>query len=137
MLNAADAAANGRFSYPLPSCCPTKLLTQIGADSWCYVTLRQTGCSWGSRFSAQLPSCCPIKGLNQTGTDSLCYLCHAAADGRFLGLALLSPAPLLVPHKMIRPYWLVKAVCSLSTKIDSLSAVRGAWRWFVQVLRLY
>ena len=53
---------------------------------------------------------------------------EAAPDDRFLGLALLNPAPVLVPHRMIRPYWLVYSICRFSGLIDSISFLRRGWR---------
>jgi len=60
---------------------------------------------------------------------------EAAEDERFLGLALVNPAPVLVPHRMIRPYWLVHAVCRLSVSIDSVSFLRPIWRFLLKKVR--
>eukprot|EP00282_Hemiselmis_andersenii_P016410 CAMPEP_0114124388 /NCGR_PEP_ID=MMETSP0043_2-20121206/8751_1 /TAXON_ID=464988 /ORGANISM="Hemiselmis andersenii, Strain CCMP644" /LENGTH=336 /DNA_ID=CAMNT_0001217265 /DNA_START=177 /DNA_END=1185 /DNA_ORIENTATION=+ len=51
---------------------------------------------------------------------------------RVAGLALLSPAPLFVPHRMLRPYWLVHAMTHWHKLIDK-TPLRVVWR---QILRL-
>jgi hypothetical protein len=53
---------------------------------------------------------------------------EAAPDDRFLGLALLNPAPVLLPHRMIRPYWLVYNICRFSGWMDSVPFLRQVWR---------
>jgi hypothetical protein len=53
---------------------------------------------------------------------------EAAPDDRFLGLALLNPAPVLVPHRMIRPYWLVYSICRFSGWMDSVPFLSQGWR---------
>jgi len=52
---------------------------------------------------------------------------------RVAGLILLSPAPLFVPHRMIRPYWLVHSMTALHKRIDS-TPLRPLWRHALRLI---
>eukprot|EP00802_Teleaulax_amphioxeia_P016046 Tamp_16153.p1 GENE.Tamp_16153~~Tamp_16153.p1 ORF type:complete len:323 (-),score=33.45 Tamp_16153:517-1485(-) len=74
----------------------------------------------------------PLLLAHSVGSQVAMNAAEAAEDERFLGLALVNPAPVLVPHRMIRPYWLVHAVCRLSVSIDSVSFLRPIWRFLLK-----
>jgi pimeloyl-ACP methyl ester carboxylesterase len=74
----------------------------------------------------------PLLLAHSVGAQVVQNAAETAPDDRFLGLALINPAPLLVPHRMIRPYWLVRAVCYFSTVVDSLPVLRVGFRFFLR-----
>ena len=78
----------------------------------------------------------PLLLAHSVGAQVVQNVVEAAPDDRFLGLALVNPAPLLVTHRMIRPYWLVRSVCLLSTLVDSVPPLRGNWRKLLKRLQV-
>ena len=78
----------------------------------------------------------PLLLAHSVGAQVVQNVVEAAPDDRFLGLALVNPAPLLVTHRMIRPYWLVRSVCLISTLVDSVPPLRGNWRKLLKRLQV-